>query len=178
MLLGVMSDSHDNMPNVERAAEIFNREGVELVIHLGDVVAPFIVKRLAERLKAGVIMVYGNNDGEKRLLRAVAEEAGYEIHEPPVVVDVAGRRLLLAHGFGSKENTLAIVEALASSGRFDAVLYGHTHQADHRRLGDTLLLNPGETYGHLHGEPSIAILDTEDMKPQILAIPWSRQREP
>ncbi len=170
MLIGVMSDSHDNMPNVEKAAEIFNQESVELVIHLGDVVAPFIVKRMAERLKAKVIMIYGNNDGEKRLLRAVAERAGYEIHEPPVVVEVAGRRLLLAHGFGSKENTLAIVEALASSGKFDAVLYGHTHQADNRKLGNTLLLNPGETYGYLHGQPSIALLEIEAMEPRILRI--------
>ena len=170
MLVGVMSDSHDNMHNVERSAELFNSEGVELVIHLGDVIAPFIVRRMAEWLKARAVIVYGNNDGEKRLLRAAAEKAGYAIHEPPITLEIAGRKLLLAHGFGSKENTLTIVEALAVSGRFDAVLYGHTHQADNRSIGNTLILNPGETYGYLYGKPSVALLDLESFKARVVEL--------
>ncbi|MDD9973593.1 MAG: metallophosphoesterase family protein, partial [Candidatus Poribacteria bacterium] len=39
MKLGVMSDSHDNIPNVKRAVALFNEIGVDLVVHAGDFIA-------------------------------------------------------------------------------------------------------------------------------------------
>jgi putative phosphoesterase len=170
MLVGVMSDSHDNMEKVVEATELFNREGVELVIHLGDIVSPFIVRRLGETLKAKMIIVYGNNDGERLLIREVAAKYGYSVHEPPRAVEIGGRRVLLAHGFGDPDNTSTIVEALAASGKFDAVLYGHTHRTDNRLVNGVLILNPGETYGGLTGKSTVAILDMEDLSASIIQL--------
>ena len=43
MQVGVMSDSHDNIPNVKRAVALFNEIGVDLVVHAGDFIAPFAI---------------------------------------------------------------------------------------------------------------------------------------
>ena len=64
MLVGIISDTHDDIMNVRRAIEIFNAEGVDSVIHAGDYVFPGVVKEF-EKLNAKLIGVLGNNDGEK-----------------------------------------------------------------------------------------------------------------
>jgi len=46
--LGILSDTHDNVPQVRKAVALFNREMVDLVLHAGDYVAPFSVKPLFE----------------------------------------------------------------------------------------------------------------------------------
>ena len=63
MLVGVVSDTHDNVPAVERAVEIFEGEGegVDAVIHCGDVIAPPVVG-LFEGLEVHAVL--GNNDGD------------------------------------------------------------------------------------------------------------------
>jgi len=44
MKIGVISDTHDNLPLIEKAVKIFNEKGVKLVLHAGDYVALFVVK--------------------------------------------------------------------------------------------------------------------------------------
>ncbi|HCL90984.1 MAG TPA: YfcE family phosphodiesterase, partial [Candidatus Atribacteria bacterium] len=41
MKIGIISDTHDNLPKIKKAVGIFNREKVELVLHAGDFVSPF-----------------------------------------------------------------------------------------------------------------------------------------
>ncbi len=167
MLVGIISDTHDNIENVRRAAEVFRREKVDLVIHLGDIVAPFTLLELANNVEAPVKAIYGNNCGEKLGLQRVAGIVGAEIWEPPKTISLDGRRILLVHGYGSTENTLEIVEALALSKKWDAVLYGHTHQARLDYKKGILILNPGEAGGWL-SKPSIALLDTSTMRAKIV----------
>ena len=167
-LLGVLSDSHDNLGNVERAAELFKSEGVEMVVHLGDIVSPFTLRLLAERLRGTrIVGVFGNNCGEKLGLLKVASKYGVELGEPPRVLELGDRKLLLLHGFGTPQLTREIVDALAVSNRWDAVLYGHTHQVDVRVVNGTLILNPGEAAGYLSGEATVALLDLEGMRAWI-----------
>ncbi|BAA79657.2 conserved hypothetical protein [Aeropyrum pernix K1] len=171
MLVGVISDTHDNLALARRAGEIFARERVEAVIHLGDYVAPFTLAELLGVVggKAVFYGVFGNNDGERLGLSRVAGGFGASLLDPPATVSIGGRRLLLLHGFGSPENTVELVDALASSGRWDAVLYGHTHKARVERVGGSLVLNPGDGGGSLE-KPSAAILDLESMEARLVSL--------
>ena len=169
MLLGVMSDSHDNIPNVRRAIEKLEKEGVDMIIHLGDIVSPFTLREICGK-GTHVEAVFGNNCGEKMLLSKVARECGGAIGDPPRLLQLDGRRILLLHGFGPKDLTVQIARALASSGNYDIVLFGHTHEAMVEKHGGTLLLNPGETLGYLTGKPSVAVVDTERLEGWVLPI--------
>ena len=64
MKIGIISDTHDDVENVQKAIEMFNVERVQYVIHAGDYIFPGIVKEF-EKLNSKLIGVLGNNDGEK-----------------------------------------------------------------------------------------------------------------
>ncbi len=170
MLVGVMSDSHDNIENVVKVARFFKKKGVKLVIHLGDMVSPFTLARLATELEGvKVEAIFGNNCGDKPLLIKVAENVGASIGDPPRVLEIGGRKFLLIHGYGDVETAVEIAEALAMSGKWDGVLYGHTHKVDYRYFQGRLLLNPGEVAGALE-EPTVAIMETDTLKVKIYKI--------
>ncbi len=172
MLLGVMSDSHDNMENVVKALNIFRERGVNYIVHLGDIVSPFIARKMVE-LKWGnlyVSAVYGNNDGDKILLRKIFEKAGWKIDYGPRIEEISGRRIFLMHGYNGIEFTKKIAYSIAREKDIDLVLYGHTHQKDQISINDTLVVNPGEVYGSLYGEASIAIIDLEKLRVEFISI--------
>jgi len=166
MKIGIMADSHDNMHKVAQAVEIFNKRGVEKVLHAGDIVAPFVSIPL-KKLNCDVVAVYGNNDGEKLYLKEMFEKinAVGRIAEPPVTLELAGKRIYLTHWPHQ-------LDALARSGDFDLIVYGHTHDLDIRRVGGTLIVNPGETGGWLREKATVVVLDLEKLEeePEVLVL--------
>ncbi|HIP85959.1 MAG TPA: metallophosphoesterase [Pyrodictium sp.] len=170
MLVGVISDTHDDLRAVDRAAKVFKEKGVDIVLHLGDIVAPFTLARFKKNSIEKLIAVFGNNCGERLGLKRVADEHGYTITEPPHVLEIAGRRILMLHGWGPTEHTRRLVESFAKSGNYNIVLYGHTHLVDVRRINGTLIVNPGEACGCLTGKKTIAILNTKTLDVEIIEL--------
>jgi putative phosphoesterase len=165
MLVGLISDTHDNLPLVEKAVKKLNEEKVGLVLHAGDYVAPFVIPRLSG-LRVKLIGVFGNNDGDKELLKKrFNENPMLEIHGNFASVKVDEIRVALLHG--SEEELL---KALIESEAFDVVVYGHTHKAEIYRKGKTLIVNPGEVCGYLTGKATIALLDTEKLEARIVEL--------
>jgi hypothetical protein len=163
MLVGIISDSHDNLAALEAAVKLLNREGVEQVLHAGDIVAPFAAARLA-RLRAKLTCVYGNNDGERALLARRLEEMGASISDF-AELELAQRRIALYHG------TIAeVTSALVESGRYDVVVTGHTHRSEVKHRGRCLSVNPGELCGYLTGRRSLCLLDLGTMKVEVLEV--------
>lgn len=169
MKIGVISDTHDNLENVRKAAEIFNSESVDLVIHLGDIIAPFTLKELAERLDSRIEAVFGNNCGERLGLMKIASIYNVGLRDPPYTLRVDDRNFLLIHGYGSPDNTKRVIKVLADSGNWDAVLYGHTHMAEITYSKGVLILNPGDGGGWLN-KPSVAIVDSGSLKARLVWI--------
>lgn len=157
MRLGVMADSHDNVPMVRKAVELFKGRQVELVVHAGDFIAPFAVAPLAD-LPCPVLAVFGNNDGERLGLQKAFASFG-TVHPNLAQTTVANRTLAAVH-------YPELAEPLADSGRFDLVIYGHTHAID-VRPGSGLLLNPGEVGGWVTGRSTVAIVDLASLEVEI-----------
>ena len=59
MIIGVFSDSHDNIEKIKKAVSFFNSRKVDLVIHAGDFVAPFAIAPM-EELNCQLVCVFGN----------------------------------------------------------------------------------------------------------------------
>ncbi len=168
VLVGVISDTHDNLSNTRKAVKIFVDAGVDIVLHLGDIVAPFTLMALAHGLEGiRVVGVYGNNCGEKLGLQRVAQGLGIELYEPPHELVIGGKRILMVHGYGSPDMTKSIVYSLARGGEWDIILYGHTHARDRLFVNGRLVLNPGEAAGVLE-KPSIALLDVESLDARFI----------
>ncbi|MCX6357284.1 MAG: YfcE family phosphodiesterase, partial [Candidatus Aureabacteria bacterium] len=79
MQIGLMADSHEHMDMIRQAVELFNREGVEWVLHAGDIISPITAKEF-RGLKAKFTAVFGNNDGDRLFLRERFKDIG-ELHE-------------------------------------------------------------------------------------------------
>lgn len=47
MKIGIISDTHDNLRNLEAALEVLQAEGVTRILHCGDVCGPGIIKMLS-----------------------------------------------------------------------------------------------------------------------------------
>lgn len=165
MLVGLISDTHDNLPMVDKAAKRLNEEKVELVLHAGDYVSSFVIPRFKE-LKARLIGVFGNNDGDHELLkRRFSENRALEIRGYFAEMTVDRSKIALLHG--SEEELL---EALIDSGGFDVVVHGHEHKAEVYQKCETLIVNPGEVCGYLTGQSTLALLDTVERKAEILEL--------
>ena len=79
-MIGIMSDTHDNLEAIRKAVEFLNAQKVSLVLHAGDYIAPFTVNEF-KKLSCPFVGVFGNNDGERKgLLRSFAE-MGAEIKD-------------------------------------------------------------------------------------------------
>jgi putative phosphoesterase len=152
--IAVMSDSHDNIWNLEKALGIIREEKAGMIIHCGDFVAPFMLREL-EKSGIPVYGVLGNNDGSQYLLAKTA----LTILKRFTLFELVGH--VTAEGFSVCFTHQKIVaEGLACTGRYDLVCYGHSHQYSLETIGKTLLLNPGEIMGK-EGCPGFCIVDTE-----------------
>lgn len=169
MIVGVISDTHDNLEKISKAIKVLNEEKVDVVFHCGDYIAPFVIKRLGD-LNSKLIGVFGNNDGDKKLLLKFANDYEFELHNQPHELDLNGKKLLLLHGLGGMKTTKIIVRAIAQSNEYDVIIYGHTHQSEVIKIGNTLVLNPGEVFGMLYGKSTLALLDLEKMKAKLIEL--------
>lgn len=165
MLIGAISDSHDNLPQIEKAVQILNDQKVDLVLHAGDYVAGFVIPKF-KALNCKLIGVFGNNDGDQELLKKrFSETNNCTIHDRFTTVTINGYRVALLHGHETE-----LLNTIIESGSFDAVIHGHSHNFGIERKGKTLSLNPGELCGYLTGKPTLAILDTDKNEAKIIEL--------
>jgi len=163
--VGIIADTHDNLPLVEKTIERLNQEKVEVVLHAGDYVAPFTIVRF-KQLKAKLIGVFGNNDGDHPFLKKrFAEIEGAEIRDSFAEVKVGGLKIALLHGEESE-----LLQSLINTESYDVVIHGHLHEARTYKKGKTLVINPGEVCGYLSGKSTIALLDTRTQEAKIVQL--------
>lgn len=123
MLIGLISDTHGLLrPGVHAALE-----GVELILHAGDVGGSEILDELG--IIAPVRAVYGNTDAmwEPGLVQALDLTLG-------------GLKVHVSHGHELGRPKAA---SLAAAYDADVIVYGHTHVQRLERVGKRLVVNPG-----------------------------------
>jgi putative phosphoesterase len=159
MIVGIISDTHDHLDNLKKAIEIFNIRNVEHIIHAGDFTSPF-TWRIIKHFSGGFTGIFGNNDGERVLLKKLYQD---RIYTQPYKFNLHGRKIVIMH-------EPDVIDALAESGHFDLVVYGHTHEPEIRKVKDALIINPGEICGWLYGKPTAAIVNLEIMDAEMVPL--------
>lgn len=137
MVVGLISDTHGLLrPEAELALQ-----GVDLIIHAGDVGDPGILPRL-KRI-APVFAVRGNVDTE-----AWAQEL-----PTTTVVEATGASFYVLHN-------LRELDLRPDGGRFDFVVSGHTHQPQQSERNGVMYINPGSAGPRRFNLPiTLAVLD-------------------
>jgi len=131
VLVAVISDTH--MPRGGRRlpeACVERLRAADVILHAGDVVAEAVLEEL-NALGPPVHAVHGNMD-ELALCERLPET---------LFVELGGLRVAMTHdpgpGTGREER---LVRRFPGCG---AVVYGHTHEPQVVRVGETWILNPG-----------------------------------
>ena len=156
MRIGVISDTHDQHANVRKAIEVFTAQGVECVLHAGDITSPSTVSLFAQLSGVPLIAVLGNCDTERAALHTAVEATGGQFHGRIYEGHFDGRTVYMTH-------VPHEIDRVVHSGRYDLVVYGHTHRQDIRRAGKTLLVNPGAAQNWMGNPPEVVVVDLADM---------------
>ena len=169
MRVGLLADTHDRLPAIRELLRKMTEGGATLVMHAGDYCSPFSLEPVHEA-QLPMLGVFGHNDGDREALRALAQQGmATELYESPHSFDVGGKRILVVHDL--REVSPRSVEEHA------IVITGHTHQPLNETRGDTLIVNPGEACGWLHGTPTAAIIDLETREVEVIRLDgpeWQR----
>ncbi len=142
--IGLISDTHGHL-----RPEVFDAfEGVDRILHAGDVGDPEILADLATI--APVTAVWGNTDGVA--VHAVTREQAE--------IEVGGVRVAVIHGHQVHPHYSSLV------GRFpgaQVIVHGHTHIPRSVEAGGAIVVNPGAAGMALKGHPpAVSILEILD----------------
>ncbi|MEL6821050.1 MAG: YfcE family phosphodiesterase [Calditrichota bacterium] len=152
MRIALISDIHDHRSKLKRALEGISE--ADLLICLGDLCSPFIIKDLGEGFSGPIHIVFGNNDGDLFRITETAKSFDHiMLHGEIADLMLDGKRIAITH-FDT------VARMLATSDFFDLICFGHNHTYEVSKVGNSLLVNPGEIMGEISGISSYAIYST------------------
>ena len=165
MKIGLISDTHDNIKNIETASEIFTDRNVGFIIHAGDITTPEAVEAFSKRTK--LIGVLGNNDVDVKAIADAFQKIDGELRGDFCEIEQDSLLIAVYHGTDFKRR-----ESIIQSCKYDVVVYGHTHRMENKMVGNkTRVINPGTANGWFFGyRATAAIFDTTTKECEFVAL--------
>lgn len=162
MEIGVISDTHDNLDNLEEALAILRGEDITTLVHCGDVCGAGVIEALAD---FDVWIARGNMDRDPELSRAVEKILGDGRLAHTHTLTLGGYSAAVSHGADGGR-----LRGLIASGEYLYVFHGHTHRRRDQWVGSTRVINPGALGGIRWQQRSFCILDLETDEIQFIEL--------
>lgn len=160
MKFAIISDTHDNVPNVEKALGWMKDNGIEAIIHCGDLCAPTIlVKVLAPGFTGPIHVVFGNVEDRNLIPQVVKDLKNVTHYGDFGEVELGGKKIAFIHYPDEAKK-------LARTGKYDLVFYGHNHTPWEETISHTRVVNPGTLAG-LFAKATFAVYDTATDKLEL-----------
>ena len=161
MLIGLMSDTHNDVDLIKRAIEIFKERNIKTLVHAGDITS----FRMLDYLKDfDCYIVLGNGDEiDREDINARAAYHNLRPVESCIEFECSGKIFLVFHGHNVPQYRAAV-----ASGKYNYIIKGHTHYFENYISNDCRIINPGAVYAR--DESSIAILDIEADKVEKIVL--------
>lgn len=124
MKIAVVSDTHNNEGNTLLALKMIRSEGIDTIIHCGDMTNAHTAELFSDFV---VHHVQGNNDFDMFSIGLAVQccRPG-STSEKYYTGEIGGKRVAALHG----HNHL-LFDRLLESGKFDYIFHGHTHRRGH-----------------------------------------------
>lgn len=163
MKIGILSDTHNNIENLNKALARLRQEDVNVLIHCGDFTDPEVARLLyGFRVHA----VFGNGDYASGFIRQILLEQDRLSSAGLVYSGVlGGARIAATHGHLPGKTA-----ELARSGQFDYVFTGHSHLHIDQRFGETRLINPGSLGGKRSEPRQFCLLNLETGEARFIEV--------
>jgi uncharacterized protein len=163
MRIAVLSDTHNNVRNLQAALEMLQQQGIDTILHCGDMTSVETAQKL---VGFRVIFVYGNGDIASGAIRETLLRMNPASYAGMVYKGKIGdARIAATHG-----HLPGVAEELIRSGEFDYVFTGHSHKHIDERHGRTRLINPGALGGMRREERQCCLLDLDAGKASFIEI--------
>ncbi|PKM84066.1 MAG: phosphodiesterase [Firmicutes bacterium HGW-Firmicutes-13] len=172
MKIGVISDTHGSLEAWEKAFKQF--KDCDLILHAGDVLyhgprnplpLGYDPKTLAVSINNSPIPVFivrGNCDAE---VEGVMLEL--PILSPYFFTYIDGVKILMLHGTNCTEEKLS---EMGAKYKADLVVFGHIHTPVIKKMGNSVIFNPGSPSLPFSTEATAGLFDTEKKKIEIITI--------
>ncbi|MDP9174542.1 MAG: YfcE family phosphodiesterase [Planctomycetota bacterium] len=164
MLIGILSDTHDNLAAAAAGMAVLRGAGAEFFIHCGDVGSEQILDLLAG---AKSMFVWGNNDYDRAELARYAADLEIKCGDNYGEVEIDGKKIVVTHG----DEPRMLARAMAPQA-CDYLLMGHTHVPRDERVGGLRIINPGAL--HRAARKTVAVLDPRRDLLRLLTVPEPR----
>lgn len=164
MLIAIISDIHDNIPNLTKVLNYCRENKIEKIICCGDLASLETLDFLNDNFEGEIFFVFGNMDDD--YLR------NYPFKNNQY------KKIKIFKDFGETEiekQKIAFVhkpepaKELCNSGKYNFVFYGHTHKPWTEIINNCTLLNPGNVANQIY-PPTFAVWNTNDNSFQLIHI--------
>ena len=160
MLIGILSDTHNNVRRTLKALDVFKERGVEMILHVGDITS---VDMLPLFSGFNAKFVLGNEDKEQEELNNESLRLGFGSIERQLVFEIDGVKLIMFHG-----SDVPFFRECVASGEYNYIIKGHTHFFENYISNKSRIINPGSL--HRAYEFTVAILNTETDNVEMIVI--------
>ncbi len=164
MLIAIISDTHDNIPNLKKCLSWCQNNKIEKIIFCGDATTIETINYLASEFSGQIFItngnaeIYSNSDLQKYKNIDYYPEIG--------IIKIANLNIGFCH---QPEKINLILKTKKNN--LDFIFYGHTHRPALKKNKNTIIANPGNLTGSGY-QASFATLNTDNKKLElkILAI--------
>lgn len=154
MKIAIFSDSHDNIPNLEKFLDWCKKNKIEELIFCGDLCAPATLKEiLGPKFKGKIHMVFGNVGDKELELQVAAQFPNIRHYGETGEIEIDDKKIAFTH-FPQK------AKELFRTNKYDLVFYGHTHKPWEEQMDKCRLANPGTLAGMFY-KATFAVYDTK-----------------
>jgi len=156
MNVAVISDIHDNIPNLKKVLDYCNANKIEEIICCGDLATIETLDFLNDNFLGEIFFTFGNMDqghianypfsGNKYKHTEIFYDFGH--------AEIADKKIAFVH-------YPDVARQFCESGKYDFVFHGHTHKPWEEIIGNCTMLNPGNVANQYY-QPTFAIWNTSD----------------
>ncbi len=163
MKIVIISDSHDNLPNIEKMLDWVLKNEIQIIIHCGDLAAPSVlVREFQPKFKGQFHFVHGNVADYELNEKIASEFDNMTCHGNQGFLKIDGKKIAFCHYPNQADK-------LAETGKYDLVFYGHDHKPWEKNIGKTKLFNPGTLAG-MFNKATFAVYDTKADRAKLILL--------
>lgn len=155
MKVAIISDTHDNLANLERFFDFCKKEKIKVLIHCGDVCGLETLKEIEKKFEK-IFLGLGNCDVKKSFSKTCQKT---KIFEKEGSVEIEKLKIGFCHQFNLEHKNDIFHH-------YDFFFFGHTHWPFLKKEKKCFLANPGNLAG-IFWKATFAILDTKTKKLQL-----------
>lgn len=164
MKIAIISDTHDNLENLIKALTLINKEKVSALIHCGDVTSIDALKLILQNFKKNIYLSLGNGDNENIFFDFLKQNKNFNL----IIFKKFGEFIIDNLKFGISHFPEEVKKGVYND-NFDFCFYGHIHRPWQEKIGNTLILNPGNLAGIFY-RSTFAILDTKTLDTKLIIV--------